>query len=61
MYQAPKSNNLTALDRIIPPPTIRSQRRIAKVRLRKMQGEFSAPELHLSVPACEVRDMKEAA
>jgi hypothetical protein len=61
MYQAPKSNNLTALDRIIPPPTIRSQRHITKVRLRKMQEEFSAPELHFSVLTGEVNRMQEAA
>lgn len=61
MYQASLNNNLTALDRIIPPPTIRSQRRIARVRLRKMQEEFSGGGLHFSIPTGEIEDMKEAA
>jgi hypothetical protein len=36
--------NEIALSRIVPPPTIRSQRRIARVRLRMMQAELNAPE-----------------
>jgi hypothetical protein len=41
VIDANASPNLAALDRITPPPTIRSQRHITRVRLTKMQAELS--------------------
>jgi hypothetical protein len=41
--QVPTSNEL-ALTRVVPPPTVRSQRHITRVRLRMMQSEFSPTE-----------------
>jgi hypothetical protein len=61
MYPSQENDNLTALDRIIPPPTIRSQRRIVRIRLIKMQEELNQPRVHILPVAPEVKDTKEAA
>jgi hypothetical protein len=56
----PNSNELIP-NRIVPPPTVRSQRRIARIRLLKMQDELNIAPVHILPATAEVNNMEVAA